>query len=193
VKAKNRTIKDIQKGNRELLQKNTRLETRVKELNDELIRTYRNHDFKTDLLDDACTRLQHTQDELTTAQSYVHHLETELHERDEQLEMSQAQTTELQNAVEHLQELIPQEPEEPEEDLKEIDGEGPEKATRGGEWKPIKIPRWNLSYVPNLTRRTSLLARSGQHSYRHHLGVKRVLSTHPITYPCSSKNDLSLA
>jgi hypothetical protein len=30
VNAKNRAIKDIQKGNRELLQKNARLETRVK-------------------------------------------------------------------------------------------------------------------------------------------------------------------
>jgi hypothetical protein len=32
VKAKNRVIKDIQKGNRELLQKNARLETRIREL-----------------------------------------------------------------------------------------------------------------------------------------------------------------
>jgi hypothetical protein len=29
VKAKNRIVKDIQKGNRELLQKNARLETRI--------------------------------------------------------------------------------------------------------------------------------------------------------------------
>jgi hypothetical protein len=57
VKAKNRAIKDIQKDNRELLQKNSRLETRVKELNDELMRTYHSHDFKTDLLDDAHTQL----------------------------------------------------------------------------------------------------------------------------------------
>jgi septal ring factor EnvC (AmiA/AmiB activator) len=88
VKAKNRAIKDIQKGNQELLQKNTHLEKRVKELNDELIRVYRSHDFKTDNLDDTRTRLQHAQDELTAAQSYIHHLETELHERDEQLEAS---------------------------------------------------------------------------------------------------------
>jgi septal ring factor EnvC (AmiA/AmiB activator) len=67
MKAKNRTIKDIQKGNRELLQKNHDLETRVKELNDELMRTYRSRDFKTDLLDDARTWLQHTHDELTAA------------------------------------------------------------------------------------------------------------------------------
>jgi hypothetical protein len=57
VKAKNSTIMDIRKGNRELLQKNARLETRVKELNDELMRTYRSHDFKTDDLDDTRTRL----------------------------------------------------------------------------------------------------------------------------------------
>jgi chromosome segregation ATPase len=95
VKAKNRAIKDIQKGNRELFQKNTCLETRVMELNDKLMRTYRHRDFKTNLLDDDRTRLQHAQDELTVAQSYVHHLETELHERDEQLEVSQAQIVEL--------------------------------------------------------------------------------------------------
>jgi hypothetical protein len=35
VKAKNRAVKDIQKGNRELLQKNARLETHIRELNDE--------------------------------------------------------------------------------------------------------------------------------------------------------------
>jgi septal ring factor EnvC (AmiA/AmiB activator) len=55
VKAKNRVVKDIQKGNRELLQKNTRLETRIWELNDELMRTYRSRDFKTDDLDDTRT------------------------------------------------------------------------------------------------------------------------------------------
>jgi hypothetical protein len=38
VKAKNRFIKGIQKGNRELLQKNHCLETRVKEMNDKLMR-----------------------------------------------------------------------------------------------------------------------------------------------------------
>jgi hypothetical protein len=42
-----------------------RLETPVKELNDEVMRTYHSHDFKTDLLNDTRTRLQHTQDELT--------------------------------------------------------------------------------------------------------------------------------
>jgi septal ring factor EnvC (AmiA/AmiB activator) len=55
VKAKNRVVKDIQKGNRELLQKNARLETCIQELSDELMRTYRNRDFKTDDLDDTRT------------------------------------------------------------------------------------------------------------------------------------------
>jgi peptidoglycan hydrolase CwlO-like protein len=96
--------------------------TRIKELNDELMRTYHSRDFKTDDLDVTCTRLQHAQDELTTAQRYVHHLETKLHERDKQLEASQAQTADLQHEVEHLQELLPQEPEEPEEDHEEIKG-----------------------------------------------------------------------
>jgi hypothetical protein len=57
VSAKNNLIKDIQKGNRELLQENHHLEACVKELNDELMRTYRSCDFKTDLLDDARTWL----------------------------------------------------------------------------------------------------------------------------------------
>jgi septal ring factor EnvC (AmiA/AmiB activator) len=83
VKAQNHAVKDLQKGNRELLQQNAHLETRIKELNDELMRNYRSRDFKTDDLDNTCTRLQHTQDELTATQSYVHPLEIELHERDE--------------------------------------------------------------------------------------------------------------
>jgi hypothetical protein len=112
VKAKNRAIKDIQKGNRELLQKNSRLETCIRELDDELMRIYRSRDFNTDDLNDTRTHLQHSQDELTAAQSYVHYLETELHEREEQLEVSQAQATDLQHEVGHLQELIPLEPEE---------------------------------------------------------------------------------
>jgi chromosome segregation ATPase len=112
VKAQNRAVKDIQKGNWELIQKNARLETRIMELNDELMRTYRGHNFKADDLDDTRTQLQHAQDELTATESYVHHLETELHERDEQLEASQTQATDLQHEVEHLQELISQEPEE---------------------------------------------------------------------------------
>jgi hypothetical protein len=57
VKAQNRAVKHIQKGNQELLQKNARLEMCVKELNDELMRTYRNCDFKADDLNDARTQL----------------------------------------------------------------------------------------------------------------------------------------
>jgi hypothetical protein len=119
VKAKNCVIKDIQKGNRELLQKNARLETRIRELSDELMRTYHSRNFKTDDLDDTRTQLQHAHDELVAAQGYVHHLETELHERDEQLEVSQAQAVDLQYQVEHFQELIPM---EPKEDPEEIEG-----------------------------------------------------------------------
>jgi hypothetical protein len=55
VSTKNRLIKDIQKGNCELLQENHHLEACVKELNDELMRTYHNHDVKLDFLDDART------------------------------------------------------------------------------------------------------------------------------------------
>jgi septal ring factor EnvC (AmiA/AmiB activator) len=65
VKAKNYAVKDIQKGNQELIQKNDRVETRIKELNDELMRIYRSRDFKADDLDDTRARLQHTQDKLT--------------------------------------------------------------------------------------------------------------------------------
>jgi chromosome segregation ATPase len=89
------------------------------------MRTYHSHDMKSDFLDDARTWMKNTQDELVAAQGYIHHLKTELHERDEQLEGSQTQATELQDAVEHLQELIPQEPEEPEEpkeDPEQIEG-----------------------------------------------------------------------
>jgi chromosome segregation ATPase len=121
LKAKNHAVKDIQKGNRELLQKNARLEMRIRELDNELMMTYHNRDFKTNDLNDTATRLQHAQDELTAAQSYVHHLKTELHERDEKLEVSQAQAADLQHEVEHLQKLIPPEPEEPEEP-EEIEG-----------------------------------------------------------------------
>jgi hypothetical protein len=67
----------------------------IRELNDELMMTYRNCDFKTNDLDDTRTRLQHAQDELAAAQSYVHHLEIKLHERDEQLEASLAQAIAL--------------------------------------------------------------------------------------------------
>jgi NADPH-dependent ferric siderophore reductase len=55
VKAKNCVIKDIQKENRELLQKNACLKMCIRELNDELMRTYHSCDFKTDDLDDTRT------------------------------------------------------------------------------------------------------------------------------------------
>jgi hypothetical protein len=58
VSAKNCLIKDIQKGNRELHQENHHLEARVKELNAELMRTYRSRDVKSDFLDDARTWLK---------------------------------------------------------------------------------------------------------------------------------------
>jgi hypothetical protein len=41
--------------------------------------------------------------------------------------------------------------------------EGPEKATRGGEWEPIKITHSNLAYIPNLKIRHALsLEKNGQ-------------------------------
>jgi hypothetical protein len=55
VQEQNCLIKDIQKGNRELLQQNHHLETRVKELNDKLMRPYRTRDIKSDFLDNART------------------------------------------------------------------------------------------------------------------------------------------
>jgi chromosome segregation ATPase len=122
VKTQNHVVKDIQKDNRELLQKNACLKTCVKELNDELMRTYRSRDFKANDLNDTRTRLQHAQDKLTVAQSYIHHLKTELHERDEQLEASQAQTVDLLHEVEHLQELTPQELKEDPEEVEGISG-----------------------------------------------------------------------
>jgi predicted transcriptional regulator len=98
------------------------LETRIRELSDQLMRTYRSRDFKTEDLDNTHTRLQHAQDELVAAQSYIHHLMTELHERDGQLEASLAQAVDLQHQVEHLHELIPEEPEDHKEDPEEIEG-----------------------------------------------------------------------
>jgi hypothetical protein len=43
------------------------------------MRTYRSHDVKSDFLDVARTRLKNAQDELVAAQSYIHHLEADLH------------------------------------------------------------------------------------------------------------------
>jgi hypothetical protein len=67
VSAKNHLIKDIQKGNCELLLENYHMEAHVMELNNELMRTYRRHDVKSDFLDDARTRLKNAQDELAAA------------------------------------------------------------------------------------------------------------------------------
>jgi outer membrane lipopolysaccharide assembly protein LptE/RlpB len=85
------------------------------------MRTYHSRDVKSDFLDDARTRLQHSQDELIVTQNYVHHLKVELHKRNEQLVVSQAQAAELQDVVEHLQTLLPPD-EEPEEDPEEDEG-----------------------------------------------------------------------
>jgi septal ring factor EnvC (AmiA/AmiB activator) len=102
VEAKDCLITDLRKGNRELLQQTHILERRNKEMNDELLRANRSHDFKSDALDSIHSQLQDTQDELTLAQNYVHHLDAELQERDQQLETSQAQTEELVDIMHHM-------------------------------------------------------------------------------------------
>ena len=48
-------------------------------------------------------------------------MEVELEERDQQLEVSQAQVEELTDMVHHLHDLLPQD-EEPEEDPEEVQG-----------------------------------------------------------------------
>jgi hypothetical protein len=40
------------------------------------------------------------------------------------------------------------------------------KKRSGGECESIKIPRWNLTYIPKSTRRGSLLTPSRPHSYQ---------------------------
>jgi hypothetical protein len=50
VSTKNHLVKDIQKGNCELLQENHCLEAHVKELNNDLMRTYHSRDVKSDFL-----------------------------------------------------------------------------------------------------------------------------------------------
>jgi hypothetical protein len=42
----------------------------------------------------------------------------------------------------------------------------------GGEWEPIKIPHWNLAYVPKSTINCSLLTRSRPSSYRPAIGLR---------------------
>jgi hypothetical protein len=90
VEVKDCLIDELRKGNRDLLWQSHSLEGRNKELHDDLLRSYHILDFKNDSLDSICTQLQNTQDELTLAQSYVYHLEAELVERDQQLEVSQS-------------------------------------------------------------------------------------------------------
>jgi hypothetical protein len=43
---------------------------------------------------------------------------------------------------------------------------------RGGEWEPIKIPRWNLAYILKSARRPSLLTRSRPYSYIKAIGIR---------------------
>jgi hypothetical protein len=63
--------------------------------------------------------------------------------------------------------------------------EGPEKATRGGEWEPIKIPLGNLAYIPKSIRRPSLLSRSRPHSYSKAVGPRNRARNHSgITERC---------
>jgi hypothetical protein len=50
--------------------------------------------------------------------------------------------------------------------------EGPEKAIRGDEWKPIKIPFENLAYIPKSTRHPSLLTRSRPYNYNTAVGPR---------------------
>jgi hypothetical protein len=90
VEVKDCLIDELRKGNRDLLWQSHSLEGRNKELHDDLLRSYHILDFKNDSLDSICTQLQNTQDELTLAQSYVYHLEAELVERDQRLEVSQS-------------------------------------------------------------------------------------------------------
>jgi chromosome segregation ATPase len=121
VEAKDRLIDDLRKGNREILQQAHSLERRNKEMNDELLRMYRSFEFKTQVLNSTHTQLQHANDLLDSDRNYAQHLETELAERDQQLEASQAHVEELKDVVHHLHELLPQD-EELEEDPEEVQG-----------------------------------------------------------------------
>jgi hypothetical protein len=48
----------------------------------------------------------------------------------------------------------------------------------GVEWEPIKIPQWNLSYIPKSTRCTSLLTWSRPSSYRQAIGPRNQVRNH---------------
>jgi hypothetical protein len=80
---------------------------------------YRDLEFKIESLGSTHTQLHHTNDELASAQSYIQHFKTELEERDQQLEASQAHVKELTDVVHHMQELLPQD-KESEEDPEEV-------------------------------------------------------------------------
>jgi hypothetical protein len=56
--------------------------------------------------------------------------------------------------------------------------EGPNKATKEGEWEPIKILDKNLTYVPNRSHRASLLARSRPHSYQKTIDHQKTQQKH---------------
>jgi hypothetical protein len=56
--------------------------------------------------------------------------------------------------------------------------EGPEKATRGGEWESIKIPEGNSAYIPKLTLCPSLLTRPRLHNYREAIGPQNRVRNH---------------
>jgi hypothetical protein len=43
---------------------------------------------------------------------------------------------------------------------------------RRGEWEQIKIPQWNLAYIPKMTRGLSLLAQPRPASYRSVIGPR---------------------
>jgi hypothetical protein len=62
-------------------------------------------------------------------------------------------------------------------------GEGDQRG--GGEWESIKIPLRNLAYIPNSTRRPSLLTRSRPHSYSKAVGLRnRVRNSNENTTRC---------
>jgi hypothetical protein len=67
--------------------------------------------------------------------------------------------------------------------------EGPEKAIRGGEWKPIKISRWNSAYIPKSTQRPSLLTQPRPHRYSKAIGLQnRVTNRSGNTKQCRQEH-----
>jgi hypothetical protein len=57
-----------------------------------------------------------------------------------------------------------------------------------GKWKPIKIPHSNLTYIPKLTQRPSLLNRPRPYSYRRAIALGTRLGTTAETWIDASKN-----